>query len=138
MSHYDEARARAKRRKSPWNLLLIPAVLAPWSLLSWLSSLGLGKFHRLLYPGQEFVFLPEGLSGILMAVAPLFAWLVPSMIVGNLLVAAIGPAKRVLDSEAASVPGTDLSTSNRALLRVSKVATPAALLLGLLGACTAW
>jgi hypothetical protein len=138
MSYMDEVRARAKRRKSPWNLLLIPAVLGPWLLLSWFSWVEFGKLHELLHPEREFVILPEGLSGILMAVAPLFAWLVPSMVVGNLLVAAIGPAKRVLDVEAKSVPGTDLSSSNRSLLRLSLVMTPAALLVGFIGACTTW
>ena len=134
----DNARARAKRRRSPWNLLLIPAVVGPWLLLSWSSSVALGKLHGVLHPEREFVMLPQGLSGILMAVAPLFAWLAPSMVVGNLLVAAVGPVKRILDVEAKSVSGHDLSSSNRSLLRLSRVMTPVALLVGLLGACTAW
>ena len=134
----DNARARAKRRRSPWNLLLIPAVVGPWLLLSWSSSVALGKLHGALHPEREFVMLPQGLSGILMAVAPLFAWLAPSMAVGNLLVAAVGPVKRILDVEAKSVPGHDLTSSNRSLLRLSRVMTPVALLVGVIGACTAW
>jgi hypothetical protein len=60
------------------------------------------------------------------------------MVVGNLLVTAIRPAKRVLDMEAISVPGTDRSSSNRSLLKLSLVLTPAALLVGFLGAYMAW
>ena len=138
MSYFDEARARAKRRKSLWNLLLVPTVLVPWLLLSWFSWVELGKLHRLFHPGREFVIFPEGVSGILMAVTPLFAWLAPSMLVGNLVVAGIRPAKRMLSLEAASVPGTDLSSSNRSLFRLSVVLTPAALLVGVLAAYVAW
>jgi len=138
VSYFDEARTRARRRRSPWNLLLIPAVLGPWLLLSWFSAVELGKLHRFLHPGREFVILPEGGSGILMAVAPLFAWLAPSMIAGNLLATAIRPAKRVLDMEAMSVPGTDRLSSSRSLLKISLLLTPAALLVGFLGAYMAW
>ena len=134
MSYFDEARARAKRRKSPWNLLLIPAVVGPWLFLSWFSAVGLGKLHRVIYPGHEFVILPETVGGILMAVAPLLAWLAPSMIIGNLLVAAISPAKRVLDAEAASVPDTDLASANRVLRRYAIFMLPVGLGLGLIGA----
>ena len=35
MSYLDEARSRAKRRKSPWNILLIPAVVLPLLTLWW-------------------------------------------------------------------------------------------------------
>src|SRR2546422_735942 len=138
MSYLDEARARAKRCKSLWNLLLIPAILGPWLALSWFTSIELGKLHRFLHPDLEFATLPNGISGILMAVAPMFAWLAPSMVIGNIMVAAIRPARRVLDAEAATVPGTDLSSSNRSLLKVSLVLTPGALLVAGLGAYTRW
>jgi hypothetical protein len=134
MKYLGEARARARGRKSPVNLLLIPAVMVPWFAAWWVTSLGLGKLYRWLHPAHDFTVLPEGLSGILMAVTPLFAWLTPAMVLGNLLVASIPLAKRVLDAEAAPVPGTDLMSSNRALLKIAFVLTPASLLFGLLGA----
>ena len=104
----------------------------------WVSVVGLGKLHGLINPGRNFAILPDTVGGILMAVAPLFAWLAPSMIIGNLLVATIPRAKRVLDVEAASVPGTDLWSSNRGLLRRSLLLTPPALLVGLFGAYMTW
>ena len=134
MSYIDEVRARAKRRKSPWNLLLIPCVIAPWLFTSWATSIGLGRLYRLTHPGQDFIILPQTIGGILMAVAPLFAWLGPSMVIGNLLVATIPAARRVLDAEAAPFPGTDRRSANRDLLRVSKFMTPAGLLVALIGA----
>lgn len=138
MSYFKAARARAERRKSVWNLLLIPSFLLPWLLVWWVSVVHLGKLHRQLHPGREFVLLPEGMSGILMAIGPLLAWLAPAMIVANTLVSAIRPARRALDRDAASVPQADRSSANRALLKLSLLLTPAALLLGLIGAFAAW
>ena len=134
MTYHDEARARAKRRKSAWNLLLIPAILVAWFLLTWLSWVGLGTLYRSLHPGRAFVILPEGVAGIVMAVGPLLAWIAPAMIMGNLLVAAVAPARRALDEEARSVPGSDLSSANRSLLKMSLVVTPASLLVSVLAA----
>jgi len=99
--------------------MLIPAVLVPWLVMSGATSLAFAS--------------PQTIGGILIAVAPLFAWLGPSMIVGNLLVAAIPTARRVLDAEAAPFPGTDRRSANRDLLKVSIFMTPAGLFVALLG-----
>ena len=137
MGYFKEARARAQRRRSPWNLLLIPAVLGTW-LLTWLSSAwALGKLLRLARPGLEFVFLPDSGGGILMVLGLLAAWLPLAMIVGNLLVAAVPPARRALDLEASTVPGTDFSSANKDLLKVAIFLTPAGLVVALLGALVA-
>ena len=138
MSYIDTARGRARRRKSPWNLLLVPAVVAPWLILSWLTSVGFGKLYGLIHPGRDFIILPQNIGGILMAVAPLFAWLGPAMVIGNLLVAAIPPVRTVLDAEARPFRGTDRRSANRDLLRVSRYMTPAALLVALIGAVMKW
>jgi hypothetical protein len=134
MSYFDEVLARAKRRRSPWNLLLIPAVLAPWLLMSWATSVALATLSRSIHAGRDPLILPHTIGGILIAVAPLFAWLGPSMIIGNLLVAAIPPARRVLDAEAVHFPGTDRRSANRSLLRVSIAMTSGGLLVALVGA----
>ena len=57
-----------------------------------------------------------------------------SYFAGNLLVAAVTPAKRALEDESKSIPDGDLSSSNRSLLKASLVVAPTALLLGLFGA----
>ncbi len=133
MTYYTEARARAKRRKSPWNLLLIPAVATPWLLLMSLSTITFATLYRLAHPASEFVILPDTVGGILMAVGPLFAWLSPAMILGNLLVSLLPPARRALDAEAASAPRAGRVAANRDLLKLSFILTPAGLALGLLG-----
>ncbi len=55
------------------------------------------------------------------------------MVLGNLLVAAIPAARRVLDREAEGVPGTDLASSNWRMLKVAAFLTPAGLLIALAG-----
>jgi hypothetical protein len=136
MGFIKDAQRRGRRRKSPWNLLLIPTVLGILCALWWSTAMALGQLHRAVYPTAQPRILPDGLSGIAMAVAPLFAWLGPSFILSNLLVAAVPAARRALDREATSVPGSDLRTSNRGLIDFSKVMFPAALLVGLLDAAT--
>lgn len=133
-SWFDAARIRGRRRKSAWNLLLIPAVVAPWSITWWLTARGLGNVCKLFHPLQEFTLLPDTVGGILIAIGSLFAWIGPSMIIANFLVSMVPPARKTLDAEAALVPGTDRRSANRDLLRLSWFLTPASLLLGLVGA----
>jgi hypothetical protein len=134
MGYIDNARSRAKRRKSPWNLALIPAVAGPWLLLSWVTAVGFGQLYRAIHPDQVFNAMPQTIGGLLMAVAPLFAWLAPAMMLGNLLVAAIPAARRALDAEARPFSGADRRSANRDLVSVSRYMTPGGLLVALIGA----
>lgn len=129
MTYLDQARARARRRRSPWNLILIPAVLIPLLGLWYCSAYLLGALYRVRHPGTEFVLLPDSLAGIVLATMPLFAWLAPAMIVGNHLAWLIPPARRAFTSEAKAFPGTSLTDSTRGLARYTRFLTPAALAL---------
>ena len=133
MGYADEARNRAKRRRSAWNLLLIPAVMAPWALLWYASARLLGGVARRLRPGLIFVLLPDSGAGLLMAIGLLFAWLPVAMVCRNLLAAALPEARRVLDDEARGVPGVDFVSANRGLLRATAIMTPIGLLIALVG-----
>ncbi len=133
MGFLEDAARRARRRRSPWNLLLIPATVIPWLTAWWLSAGALGCLYRLVHPTAAFGILPDAPGGILMAVGPMFAWLPAAMVVGNLLVRAVPPARRTLDAEAASVPGTDIGSANRGLLRAATVLVPLGLAVALLG-----
>ena len=133
MSYFDEARARAKRRRSPWNLLLIPAFFAPWALLWYASARVLRGVARHSHPELNFVLLPDSAGGILMAIGLLFAWFPIAMVVANLLVTAIPTARRALDNEARGVPGTDLVSANRGLLKAAAFMTPAGWLIAVVG-----
>jgi len=131
---FKEAYVRAKRRRSLWNLLLIPVVAGAW-LMTWLASiLMVGQLIRLARPELQFILLPDTVGGILMAVGLLFAWLPLSMIVGNMLLAAIPPARRALDAEASPFSGTDLGSSNKGLLKAALFLTPVGIAIALVGA----
>jgi len=133
MGYLEEARKRASRRKSAWNLLLIPVVLGTWAVMWYASVRAVGQLLRHTHPGLRFVLLPDSGGGTLIALGLLFAWLPLAMVVGNILVATIAPARRTLDREAQTVPGTDLVSANRGLLNVMLVVTPMGLLLAILG-----
>ncbi len=133
MGFMDDARLRARRRRSAWNLLLIPAVVLPWLAASWLTWSALGRLYRILHPTASFAVLPDSVGGILMAIAPLFAWIPLAMVAGNLLVRMVPTPRSVLDAEAASVPGTDFRSANRGLVRAAAVLFPSGLLVSLIG-----
>ena len=134
MGYIDKAQERARRRRSPWNLLLVPAVIAPWSLLWFTSASMIAHVARRLRPELNFVLIPDTSGGILIALGLFFAWLPVAMILANLMIAVVPAAKRTLDDEARGVPGTDFVSANRRLLKAMAVMTPLGLLVALLGA----
>jgi hypothetical protein len=138
MSYYEEARRRAQRRRSPWNLLLIPAVGLPAGLLWWAFAKGLEAIHGVLYPGETLKTAPNAVGAIFTAVSPFFAALPIAMLVGNVLVQLIPPARRVLDREAAPYPGTGFHKAQKQLLQFSKYLVPIGVAVGLLGALIPW
>src|SRR5262245_2669307 len=94
MTYWHNERVRAARRKSAWNVLLIPAALIPCFLGWWLSARALGHVYHLMHPRASFVVLPETVGGIAIAVGLLFAWCPVAMMTANLLVHAVPPARR--------------------------------------------
>ncbi len=137
MGYLEEARRRAKRRRSPLNLLLIPAVVGPWALTWYVSALLLGHVAHHHRPELNFVLLPDSGGGVLMGVGLLVAWLPVAMVIGNLIVAGIPAVRRTLDHEARSFPGTDFVSANRGLLKAVAFITPAGLLIAVVGAVVA-
>ncbi len=135
--YFAAARKRARRRSSPWNLLLIPAVVLPWLLLWWAAVAGLGVVHRAVYPGES-MSVGSGIGIIVMAVAPGLAALVVTLLVANFVLRCMGPARRALDLEAEGCPGVGFEAVQRRLLRVATVVVPLALGLALVGALLPW
>src|SRR5262245_10015078 len=133
MGYLEEARKRESRRKSAWNLLFIPVVLGTWAAMWYTSVRAVGQLLRYTHPGLHFVLLPDSSGGTLIGLGLLCAWLPLAMVVSNILVASIAPARRTLDREAQAVPGTDLVSANRGLLKAMLVITPTGLLLAILG-----
>lgn len=137
MGYFEEARRRAKRRRSPLNLPLIPAVVAPWALIWYGSARLLGHVACRFHPRLSCGLLPDSGGGVLMGVGLLVAWLPIAMVVGNLVIAGIPAVRRTLDNEARSVPGTDFVSANRGLLKAVAFITPAGLLIALVGVMVA-
>jgi len=138
MGYITDARTRAGRRRSLWNLLLIPCYLVPWLLLILGSLVVLGRLYGRVHPAVAFRIVPDTLGGIFMAMGSLFAWLGPAMILANLLVASVPSARRALDREATAAPGTDRRAANRSLLKVSRYLTPLGVAVALAGVVMPW
>ncbi len=124
MNYWNQARGRARGRKSRWNLLLIPAAVVPWFAGWWLSASVMGHIYRIIHPHAQFVVLPESIGGVLIATGLLFAWCPLAMIIGNALAHAVPAARRALDREASEARGSDFRTSNRELMRLSGILIP--------------
>jgi hypothetical protein len=137
-SYLAEAQQRARRRRSPWNLILIPAFVASLGLLWWFFVALLLVAHRNLYSGQDLYSKPRGIGPILTAVSPLFAAIPLAMLFGNALVWLIPPARRALEREATLVPRASFQTTQGCLLRGSTLMVPIALALGILGTLMSW
>jgi hypothetical protein len=143
--YFQEAGARAKRRKSLWNLILIPFVFAG-AVLAYIPQFKLlWAIHVVLYPdhsGQLSVFWQRGLSfsafiSSLLLAGPIFiSSLVLGMIIANLLAWCIIPVRKVFDKEAQGIKGASFFESMRALGKVAIYLAPISFLLGLIGAAT--
>ena len=133
MGYITDARNRAARRRSLWNLLLIPCYVVPWFALVLASAAALGRVYASIHAvGHDWIF-PDSVGGVLMAVGLLLTWLGPAMIIANLLVSAVPPARRALDLEASAAAGTDRPAANRGLMRLSFYLTPVGVGLALAG-----
>ena len=137
MNYFAQAKARAKRRRSPWNLLLIPAVVLPLIII-WAAAVLLAQeAHTLLYPGQT-LRNGEGLWVVVTTVAPLLAAVPLGMLVGNFLVWRVNAARMALDREASGSPALSYSASQSALLKVAGVAVVASVAASALGTLRPW
>ena len=139
--YITEARLRARRRKSAWNLILIPSALFGW-LGSWYGSFRIvWAFHLILYPQHSFHdFWQEGISfasfvpSFLMLFAPVPASICVGLLFANCVAWLIPPARRTLDAEAQGYKGTSFRESTEALLKFAKWAVPGGLIIALVAA----
>lgn len=135
------ARQRAQRRRSPWNLVLIPLGLAATAGVAVAQFSLVWLFHTAFYPLHELRnFWPAGISpgsfslSLLMVFAPLPGALGAGFMLANLLLYALPPARRAFDAEARGHPGTSFQESMRGLLRLTAWALPPGLAVALVAA----
>jgi len=140
--YWAGARLRAQRRKSPWNLMLIP-LCGGSAIVIWYALFRLVWWlHVILYPGHQLSnFWHKGASlgsfipSFLMVFAPLPGALGAGLIFGNALAWLLPHARRAFESEARDFPETGFRESMRRLLFLTVVALPAGVLIALAAAC---
>ena len=139
---HDNARRRASRRKSKWNLLLPLFIIPLWIILWWLH-IELACLTHFLFrataipPFAQWMHTlggPMTLPIALICVPAFLPTMIIAMLLGNVLVYLIPPARRAMDNEDKDFPGTDYTTAQRVLGKAAAVTLPVTLLLALLGA----
>lgn len=111
-------RARATRRKSKWNLLLIPFAIAGVAL-SWYALVEpLLSFRSRFFPIDAFLMNGTRLGNIGLYVASFFPSMCVGILVANFAVWIIPPARRALNEEAQGNAGTDFKSSNLAVAKL--------------------
>jgi hypothetical protein len=136
-----EARQRAQRRRSPWNLLLIPLSLAFW-LGIWYGLFRLvWAFHITLYPRHDLQnFWLEGTSwsSFVPSFTMVFALMPGSICLGLVLANCTAwiftPARRLFEEESIGTNGASFREANKALLILSAWTVPTGLIGALLAA----
>lgn len=140
---YREARERAKRRRSPANLLLVPLVLGGLVLIENLQLKLLWAVNVHFYPGHaaQFVdflalFWSQHQSGpwFLMVGPTTFSSLILAMMSANLVLWCVKPVRRIFEKEAEGVPFASFRAAMTGLGYVALYLTPIALVLGAWGA----
>jgi hypothetical protein len=114
------ARQRSRRRRSPWNLLLPLFALPLWGGMAFLICWVAASTHALLHPAAASLFAngPLRLNTALVLFPVLLAALCPALLLTNFLVYLVPPARRAMDTEDRGYPGTDYSSSQRALSKL--------------------
>lgn len=141
----QRARQRARRRRSPWRLLLIPPGIAGIGGSAYLLFQLMWCVHITLYPDHagrvdEFwragVGFPSFVSSSLMLIPLLFAALLIGLMFANCVAWCVAPARRVFDREAEGVKWSSFRGSMWGLWVIARIAIPGCLLLSFIGAAT--
>ena len=133
---FRNAQTRSARRKSPWNFLLYLAIPL------WLGALFTAV--RLSHFLASLITHGHALGGGLIwpsSFAPALVWfplLIGTLPLGGVLVNyfiyyCVPPARRAMDAEDKAYPGTEYATAQPAMLRLTLLILPPALLLAVVG-----
>jgi hypothetical protein len=136
---FDRVHDRARRRrKNPWNLLLalfcLIGVGGAWAGIAHVLVI----YRSSLYPPDTFLFSGTRIGNILMFVTPCFPSIALGLIIANLLVWCISPARRAFKKEADGVKGEDFRSAQFGLAKAGTVLAAIGLPLCLLGANNFW
>jgi hypothetical protein len=139
--YYAEARHRAGRRKSPWNLILIPlcagsAIAIGYALFRvvWLFHVGVYPDHRLRDFWQKGISFGSFVPSFLMVFALAPGSLAAGFLLGNVLAWLVPPARHAFEAEAGGFPGTTFRESMAGLFRMAMWTLPGGLAVALAAA----
>jgi len=123
--YYEEARHRAKRRKSAWNVLLLlfgfGAWLAVWYALFrlvWLFHVTVYPAHRLRDFWQEGLGFRSFIPSFLMVFSLMPGAMAAGFLLSNILFWLVTPVRRIFDAEARGYPGTSFRDAMRGLFKI--------------------
>ena len=136
------AQERARRRRSPWNLILIPLVILGVSVFSVGQFLLLWQLHIWVFPVhagrvKEILNSAEGgISGFLMLIPPLISAIPLGFMLANCMVWCVPPARHTLDREARGHWHASFRDSTADIGKLALFIVPICLALGVIGAFT--
>ena len=141
VSWYTEARQRAQRRKSLWNLILIPLSLAFWFGV-WYGLFRLvWAFHITFYPQHNLQnFWPEGASlpsfvpSFLMVFALMPGSICLGLALANCIVWIVTPARRAFEAESIGYKSVSFREATSALLILAAWTVSTGLVIALIAA----
>jgi hypothetical protein len=133
-TYFQEARRKAKRRKSPWNFILIPLVIFGVAATAFLLAAGLLAIQRASIPEGAILSSYTRAGSILMFVPILFPSLAIGMMIANLIAWCIPPARRTFEKEARGIKGASFRKTMRTLTIASAILLAVITPLSLLGA----
>ena len=129
---------RERRSKSAWNLLLVPLCIVGIAG-AWIGIvLAFQRYRGLLCPADAFIFSGTHVGNIFLYVAPFWPSLAFGLIVGNLLLWCVPPARTAMEREAAGAEDKVYRASQLALAKLGAVFAGIALPLCFLGANNFW
>ena len=117
--HVPDAHRRAGRRRSPWNLLLVPLCIAGIALVWAGLVVGLVRLQRSFIPADCILYSHTRIGGILMFVPPLLPALAIGMELANLAAWCVVPARRIFQKEAKGTKGASFGEATKHLLIAS-------------------
>jgi hypothetical protein len=141
----ERAQERARARRSPWHLILIPLFFGIAAAITYVLFQIMWRIHVAIYPehvDRLTEFWGKGISfsafvSSFLLVVPLFLAALPiSMMIANAVIWLIPPARRALNKKAEGVKWASFAEAMRGLWIVSGVVVPSCLLLSFIGAAT--
>ncbi len=121
--YFEEARVRARRRKSPWNLILLPFAFAGMAAAYFLLLKGVVLLQGLQVPKDIILSGNTRIGNIFKYCALLPAALPWGFILANILAFCVRPARETFEREAQGHKGASFKEANRDLFKAGVVLT---------------